>query len=533
MHLIRRMRETPANRAARTLGCVIALDFRPLMALGNNPAHNKSFQRYEMYFSTRTAMMCSTYLPNLRFIYLAGLRVVDYDKPLWQTEDRFERPRQLLLLDAHGVRSLNCGLIPQHEALCNLMFLDLSYTIRPEGFQRTFSEGHFPNLRVLKLRGLKLTDSMLPDMILRSGHRLWSLDIRDNLFTAAGVQQLVDNCLQSLPPRPKDAASPEFVEAVPKYERDITLDHQSQTEKLSMTCRPDDNASFTRYLKIRGNILQPIGHVLDEKDDLLKATGLTHLHISGNKLNSSAVEIILPYMVHLKVLDIGSIRVHPSQSGRKYSYLITTQSSLPLFQSSGCCTEVLRIHHSSVTGIITPLSSSSSSKYSLSYLGEVEKAEITGKQQLFTPRGNYHLRHLTLIDIPTKSFGPVVHKLIEFLNDCVVQERVLRDAAHSVGLRHRRAPKVLPGLHTLRLEFIAEDTGTSNQTRASASEDLDADDFLRKSEQDFSFFNDDQPRSVPAIKEEFVYNVLDVIKHWRKYSIHKWAGKLEIVLPHG
>ncbi|EPE33134.1 RNI-like protein [Glarea lozoyensis ATCC 20868] len=533
MQLIRKIKEIPVERTARTLRFVMALDFRPLLALGNDPAHNESFQHYEMYFSTRTAVMCSTYLPNLRFLYLAGLQVIDRDRPLWQTEDRVDRPRQLLLLDARGVRALNCGLIPQHNAFGNLMFVDLSYTIRPEGFQRIFSGGRFLNLRVLKLRGLKLTDSMLPDIILRSGHRLWSLDIRDNLLTVAGVQQLIDNCLQPLPPQLNDVTSLELVEAAPKYERDITLDHQSQTERLSIACRPDDEASFTRYLNVRGNLLQPLGYVLDEKDDLLKATGLTNLHISGNKLNASAVDIILPYMVHLKVLDVASIRVHPSQSGRKYSYLTTTQNTLPLIQSLGCCTEFLRIHHSAVTGTNTPIFSLSSLKYSLAYLRDAEKAKMAGKQKLFLPRDNYHLRHLTLTDIPTKSFGPVIHRLIDFLNDCVAQERVLRDAAHSVGLRHRRAPKLLSGLHTLRLEFMAEDTGLSNQSVGSASEDHDADGFLRESEKDFSFFDDNQPRSVPVIKEEFVHDVLGTIKRWRKYSIHKWAGKLEIDLPHG
>jgi hypothetical protein len=530
---MRKLRGISSDRAAKTLFLVLILDFRPLIALKNDPAHYESFQIHELYLSTQTAMLCSTYLPNLRFIYLESLRIHDHDMPLWQKDGRVERPHQILLLSSCAVESLNCGWLAQYEALRGLMFLDISYTIRPEGFQRIFSTAIFPNLRVLKVRGLKLTDSMLPNIILQTGHRLWSLDIRDNLLTSAGVKLLVDNSLlpHSSPPKVAPNLRKEMLENPPKYERDPTVDHQQQTKSPLIVCRPDDEVRFANYLKAHGNLLQHVGPILDEQDEFFKATGLTHLYISGNKLNPSSAYILLQHTVHLKVLDIGCMRMHPPMSGKKFSFLVAAEDCLPLLHESGSCIEILRIHHSLVTGIITPLSSPSSSKYSVPRLRETEKHQAW---RSFTPRENHHLRHLTLTDVPVKSFGPVVHRIIDFLNNCVIQEREFLDAAQSVGLRHRRSPKLLPGLRTLRLEFIAEDTGAWSGSGGSTSGDKDADEFLRESEQDFSFFDDKQLHAPQVvIEKEQVHDVVAMLTHWRKYSVFKWGGKLEIVLPHG
>jgi hypothetical protein len=525
--------DTSKHKATDTPKLILSLDFRPLLARLHEPAHLERLRQSEQYLTTEMASICAMHLPNLRFFYLDGLTVENPDRPI-SPVIKAVKPCQILLLSTTGTRTLNCGLVPEHKAFHHVMFLDISHTVRPEGFQRLFNSTSFPNLRVLKLRGLKLTDSMLPNMILHTGLRLWSLDIRENLLTGVGIWLILDNCIRSYPAMMPCVKSKTLREA-PEYEQDATIDLYRQAKSLSLTCRPDDEESFSAYLKAHGDLMQHCGIVLDEDDDLMKATGLTHLYISGNKLNEVAVDAILEHSSYLRVLDIGSIMVRPSNPGTNFSQ--TTTAGVHLFSSysSRSRTEVLRIHHSIITGVDTPLPRASPSKYSLQSLRDLERRQASPDWESYNPQDNYYLHELTLTDLPTKSYGPIAHRLIEFLNNCVAQERYLLDASVAVGLRSRRSPILLSGLRMLRLEFMGEDTRESSGSYKSTSEDRDADNFLRESAQDFSFFNDNQPltSTILVAEEEYVHDVLAMLKDWRKYSVFRWGGKLEIVLPEG
>jgi hypothetical protein len=462
--------------------------------------------------------------------------VTDRDSPL-SAEIKSKMPHQILLLSLTGAGPLDCGLVLKHEAFHGVMFLDISRTIHPEGFQRLLNSTNFPNLRVLKLRGLRLTDSMLPNIILNSGIRLWSLDIRDNLLTAASIRLILHYCIRLCPEHMSSGKS-NILRDAPEFEQDALLDLQRQTKSLSLTCRPDDEDSFSAYLRAHGDLMHHRSNVIDEDDDMMKATGLTHLYISGNKLNDDAVHRVLQHSCSLTVLDVGSIKVRPSKPGTNFSHITTAGTHLFSSYRSSSRTEVLRIHHSIVTGVHTPFSYPShpgSSKYSLQSLQDLERHQMSPYLEVCKPQDNYYLRELTLTDLPSKSCGPIAHKLIEFLNNCVKQERYLLDAANSVGLRNRRSPILLPGIRTLRLEFVAEDTGESSRNYKSTSEDYDADNFVRESAQDFSFFGNDQPLAsvLPVLKKEHVHDILAMLKNWRKYSVIRWGGRLEIVLPQG
>jgi len=106
---------------------------------------------------------------------------------------------------------------------------------------------------------------------------------------------------------------------------------------------------------------------------------------------------------------------------------------------------------------------------------------------------------LTLTDVPTKSFGPVIDALLLFLSQCARQEQRLKRAAKS----HYRAPQCLSGIRTFRLEFMREaeaerGEGAGSRAGPSVSGDRDADEFLAQSMGDFSFFAEEQtPASIP------------------------------------
>ncbi|KAG9233815.1 hypothetical protein BJ875DRAFT_377821 [Amylocarpus encephaloides] len=523
-----KIRATHESRTSTTLFLVTTLDFRVLVALAQHPVHHRQYHQEEVLLTTAWAIKHTTYLPNLRFIFLDGLRTSHPLPSLNHEYHQSSHSSQLVLFSAFALR-INPFWITTQEALHNIMFLDMSYTHRPSNFTQLFSRVSFPNLRILKLRGLQLTDSMLPNIVLETGLKLWSLDLRDNLLTGKAIELLTRNCFGPPVKIPINGRTNvhskegDIFAAPPAYEREVVVDHQGQVERPPVGFRPDDEQTFRKYLE---NISD-----LDEKDDLLRATGLTHLYISANKLSIASLDLLLRYTNNLHLLNIGSIRVPSSTSS---TYLGTASSPLPHFHIAGSVTQVLRVHHSAVTGIVTPLLSWSSRTYRLSQVREVERT--SRREDVFlTPRDNNRLRQLTLTDIPTKSYGPILHRLLNFLVFCEAQQRELQKAALSAA--HRRAPKPLPGLQVLRLEFVAEESG-SNRGGVSASEDLDADAFLQESSGDFSFFKDENVTKAENLQknvkgkqpvQEVVYDVVEELRAFRKNSFLRWKGKLEIV----
>lgn len=99
------------------------------------------------------------------------------------------------------------------------------------------------------------------------------------------------------------------------------------------------------------------------------------------------------------------------------------------------------------------------------------------------------LRILTLVDVPRKSTGFVIEKLIQFINFCAIQEKKIAEAR--AACTHHRSPRLLTGLRQLRLEFESVD-GPQSPSGPSVSEDPDADEFMAQSSSDFSFFEGEQ-----------------------------------------
>ncbi|KIM96461.1 hypothetical protein OIDMADRAFT_20811 [Oidiodendron maius Zn] len=160
---------------------------------------------------------------------------------------------------------------------------------------------------------------------------------------------------------------------------------------------------------------------------------------------------------------------------------------------------------------------------------------------------NCVIESLTLTGIPTKSYGYLIEKLIEFLDACRMQEEELSNARVTT---HRRAPQVLPGLKTLRLEFLPPDTleSTRSAARGSISGDADAEAFSAASNEDFSFFSEDIKPPIRRLtlgsrgnsdveqstdtKEKPLRDVVEELKRARREAGgNKWRGDLELLLP--
>jgi hypothetical protein len=500
-----------------------------------------------------------------------------------------------LLLSANGCLKTGRADLLTDINTENLMYLDLSYTKREWLILPQLAFG-LPNLRVLKLRALGMRDSDFRKMT-QIGGKLWSLDLRDNLLTDDIVDELISSrfMLESLPCRKTliDLPDQDLFEDVPEYQ----LDFHGERIDTTTPVRPDESDHFMKYIEAHSSFPPISDQVLDGNDPLLRQTGLTHLYISKNRLTSLGVKVILSYSNRLQVLDIGSVAAMYEDGSLPSCPPLTTvyaqlnsKSVFSVSRESRSRMEDLRIHHSFVTLVPTiTICGSQDICFALHLVEFAERSGMEmhlknfkgGSEKAFSPLDNYRVANLILTGLPTKSFGYTIERLIKFLEDCRVQEERLEEARKSIGTS-RRAPQLLPGLRTLRLEFLPEDTSQLSLGGGSVSGDRDADAFLASSADDFTFFDDPSTmssvsrrasvastgtdttagpasptsrksgggivkRGMSAVSRPGVLQgqeppayeqkVKDVIEELKKYRALKggarWTGNLQLVFPYG
>jgi hypothetical protein len=527
--------------------------------------------------------------------------------PMAEQQFRFARVTPLLF-SAHGSsHSSPVSLLGHgHMSTSNLMYLDISYTKTDIGSFHGLSQicTGFPNVRVLKMRGLRLFDWEFARISLLFG-KLWSLDLTDNSLTDVVFPLLVSAfMLGAIEPRVATINLPdeELFDDVPHYVQDA---HRGIIE-TTVALRPDSSDKFMEYIENHSTFPAINDQVLDDHDPLLRRTGLTQLYISNNKLTSHGVKKFLTKANRLQVLDVGSVET-VWESGLRSNYgpgTVAYQQPNTVFAiSRDACSrmENLRIHHSLVTCVSTVVRIGSPSKcFTLELLERAEKeglkrvgdlSRFPERYKVFSPLENHRISKLTLTDLPTKSFGLTIKRLIEFLEDCRIQEERLNQARYFTK-KSRRAPQLLPGLRILRLEFIPEDTRPqSPDWGGSVSGDRDADNFLASSEGDFSFFDDpktmssvsrrgsvtrittgskivelampasrkgsimggglpqramstlsrpssagsgsEAPSNPPPYVAQEAKDVVEELKKYRAAKERKWTGDLQLVFPHG
>jgi hypothetical protein len=483
---------------ASTRALVICLDFRPL--LQRIPLVRAEYELQDILMHVHQGLDHVLLFPNLRFVLLDHTKHHYEVNPFYLQQTSRLTQSQTLVLSLKGVPTLNGSDIVQTHLMTNIMWLDLSYTMTNDIWTRRFTVENLWNLRVLKLRGLRLVDQNLPPGIFSTGLRLWSLDLRDNYLTDQTIEWLLQNCF--IPPIAHAAAiiSPNSSEALyedtPVYVRDV-FGRNSAPPTNTYPRRPDDADGFMKYLKTHGRLIPTRSNYLHHEvllggDPLVKHTGLTQLYLSNNRFTSLGIRRLLRSTNRLQVLDVGSVRAMPAF---EFNIPNTTAYAQPdsvssINRSSGTRLEVLRIHHSIITHTPSFIRGATSSGLDSLYKGEILMCpKQKAKWQRFDPHNNFRLMSLTLTDVPIKSFGPIIDALLLFVSLCASQERRLKRAAKS----HYRAPQCLTGLRTLRLEFMKEaEGGEDSESRVgpSVSGDRDADEFLAQSMGDFSFFSD-------------------------------------------
>lgn len=401
----------------------------------------------------------------------------------------------------------HCGMAGRWALLAEIttskiMYLDLSYTVRDAASNSVLPHLHFPQLRVLKLRGLRMVDAEFIRMV-SVGAKLWSLDVSENNLTDVVVEHLLIHFILLDNIEPYKSILPQLPDQhlfddVPEYHRDEDGEMRDTTAPL----RSDNTNGFKDYIEKTSSKATINDQILDSNDPFLRRTGLTHLHISENRLTSRGVKLLLTHTNRLQVLDVGSVESIGFKQSQFYVPYTTPYAQLEsaqgLSRESRSRMQHLRVHHSLVTYVPTILNIGSRNHgFILPLVEEAEKfathqmstVKTNPEHKAFSPLQNYCVTKLSLTGIPTKSYGFTIERLIELLAECRIQEEKLEEAA-TWTKKSRRAPELLPGLRTLRLEFLPEDTALYSPGGGSVSGDRDADTFLASSEGDFSFFAD-------------------------------------------
>ncbi|RFU31914.1 hypothetical protein B7463_g4404, partial [Scytalidium lignicola] len=472
---------------------VTTLDFRSLKARGSGVEDLYDFHSFAPEIKGRLLSRAIRFFPNVKFIITEGL-------------DGFSSSTSLisnaLLLGANNCAFDFTSVGPSLESL---VFLDMSGTLRPAGWLRDASCS-LPNLRVLKIRRLQLTDRLMSLVINRLGlnKNLWSLDVRDNLLTDAFLEELLLSCClpsdsSSISHTDQDSTGVSdamYYEEVPGYsEHHIQIENSSRDPNGYVRLRSDDIDGSLIYLRDR-NLSNSSAGSWHHREDYFAVTGLTNLYLSGNKLTSQGISNFVLRMNRLQVLDTGLVRTNISSPHDPYLKNVYGQPKFVdiIQRSRARRLEILRIHHS----IVTQIRSARRAGSVITDPGFLAKEEELRSQQdqddwnPFLPDMMPSLRILTLVDVPRKSTGVLIEKLIGFIKACAIQEKKIARAR--AACTHHRSPRLLTGLRQLRLEFEAAD-GAQSPSGPSVSEDPDADEFMAQSSSDFSFFEGEQPSS--------------------------------------
>ncbi|TGO43523.1 hypothetical protein BOTNAR_3511g00010 [Botryotinia narcissicola] len=333
----------------KTLKRVRILDLRALHEIRRDRAQTKDCVVFGPNLKPEWFIKFFKNFPDLNCILLAPTCFEAYGMTtVPDLPDNFDGVPQPEFLSVAGCNTFNYSLILNQNIIKNLIYLDASETARSTNWKAMFTTQNLPKLRILKLRGLRLTDTMLPPIVTNSRGQLWSLDLRDNLLTDNIIYPLIRSCflgrLPSYKNGPLRATDDDLFEHPPIYRESNESSDPSLT--ATTTLRPD-SIHDVESSKHRINTLERRNNA---EDNLLLATGLTHLYISNNKFTPFAPKILLASTNSLQVLDIGSTRPNPPIGAGSGTSTHTQEHSIPyLSRNWQPRLEILRIHHSIIT----------------------------------------------------------------------------------------------------------------------------------------------------------------------------------------
>ncbi|KIX00725.1 uncharacterized protein Z518_09790 [Rhinocladiella mackenziei CBS 650.93] len=242
------------------------------------------------------------FLPNLQSLIVAklpffdhhslnALRTTSSGRKLSNDEENILPAFGLkLLLASSEPNTTSFSLANALPRFPNLVYLDLSYTSPSRDASVLAALSYLPDLQVLKLRGVGLKDGEAEVLANAIGIRVRLLDLRDNLLTDMAVRSLMQACF--LPPDAVQLSSlnvedwpvgmapgPDF------FSLDTLRSEELDHELLKQLTKP-----------LTGRLaFEDIPH-----------RGLTHLHISGNRLSVEGLSSLLK-SERLHILDGGSV----------------------------------------------------------------------------------------------------------------------------------------------------------------------------------------------------------------------------------
>ncbi|EFX06446.1 leucine rich repeat domain containing protein [Grosmannia clavigera kw1407] len=507
----------PHQVRAATRQLVTSLDFRGFVsgcsALIDYQGFSKTLQLFRIRF------------PAIRCIVLDGL--VDYNPA------ELLRPRNVADFCPDGsvplplVLSLgHCSLpLPNNFFLegywRQLVYLDVSDI--PGSLHGLTSNASIhivlPNLRILKVRGREMKDESLMSVLHSFGDCLWSVDLSRNSLTDAAVRLLASRFL-SRPTVQTDAyfATEGKISVIKDAEGKVVRSNSfgdfiyiSESSWSSAFSHPErhlaDSPAYdpNAQWRLGGHECLRVDNVEDAKTSMAGGVGkpipdwndvqatengrgpgvLTHLHLGGNAnfTVKGVSQLFRQANGHLRHFDCEAPSIFTSvkTQTRLSGALGCSHLFRPVMASN---LQSLRIHHSLVTQAPTVRDPSMSAMECVLFAETVlrERAEIAFPIA-FIPDLNPRLQSLTLTCLPRISTGPLIDRLIRFLQLAAEQEKAIQS---TVDTNSRRSPTMLRGLRHIRLEFGA--TPSDNETNG--LEDLDTGALLRLSKDDFSFFGE-------------------------------------------
>ncbi|KAH7493695.1 hypothetical protein IWW34DRAFT_716906 [Fusarium oxysporum f. sp. albedinis] len=456
------------------------------------------------------------FLPNLNCILIDGHEDLD------PSESFAEVGHQIQLLSMAGCPvSLSIKFI---NTLRGIVYLDLSYasgSLRP-----LFQDDVLPELRVLKIQGKEVDDTIIENLTARFGTRLWSLDMINNKLTDQALDSIWAHCLWPANLRSDTnfdvegklefgCTTPEFgtwtriVESdwsasfshpnrhfvdAPLYDLHDALPQECVSKRLDgkFPIKSDAADAVCRGLQGEDPYFPPASFQASQ--------GLTHLNLSGNRVSSLGIMKLLTLCRgRLEQFSCDSMMLVPPLKGTMASVwwpkaaklygFYATHTLRPVLSSN---LRVVKLHHSVVTQIPT-LELEGFSSMACLHIAEnilLPRAEMAFPEP-FVPDMNPRVTSLTLTHVPRRSSGPLINRLVSFLKLLSTQERALFD------LSSRRGPSVLAGLRHFRLEFEQD----AYEGDAYIAGEIDAKQLLNSGDKGFSFFDDEAGRRPRPVRE--------------------------------
>ncbi|KAI0133342.1 hypothetical protein F4776DRAFT_671354 [Hypoxylon sp. NC0597] len=418
-----------------------------------------------------------------------------------------------------------------------LVYLDISFipgSVKT-AVQLSLNPRLLPDLRVLKVAGREM-DNLTASLLFQTFRRqLWSLDLSHNKLGDEILDEIVEHCVSLFTYHtdahfekegklilPKNVGSRkygpfEFIEEptisyrphdLEKYLSDSPFYTQrgDQTELQEWEAvRPDglallrrDDANAAKESLLHEALSGIIGSFSFRGQPGLGSGGLTHLYLNGNRFTVSGVErLIRTSRGRLEHLECDSCFCAPKHiqlgSQLKAMKILGFPGSAPLFRPVvSSAIRSLRVHHSLVTQVpsvtIDGLSSTSATRLAEEKLfRNIRRAYPLA----LMPDTNPRITSLTLMNIPARSTGPVIERLIRFIDLASAQQKAIKKAR---TLLRGRGSSVLRGLRHIRLELQPDFSDERNAI--AASDEVDFDKLLDPAEDDFnqdtsSFFDDD------------------------------------------